>query len=86
MRLGRQSSKGFTLIEILLVVVIIGVLAAMIIPNFAGKGEEARTAAAKADIEANLATALDMYEVENHRYPRRRRGSRRSFKGRPSHR
>jgi len=64
-----KSQKGFTLVEILLVVVIILVLAAMVIPNFAGRGEQARVAAAKADIEANLSMALDMYEIDNGRYP-----------------
>jgi general secretion pathway protein G len=63
------GKNGFTLIEILLVVVIILVLAAMIVPNFAGRGEQARTAAARADIEANLAAALDLYELDNGRYP-----------------
>jgi general secretion pathway protein G len=69
MQLGLRVRQGFTLIEILLVVVIISVLVAMTIPNFAGKGEEARISAARTDIEANLATALDMYEVEVGRYP-----------------
>jgi len=69
-----RSQKGFTLIEILLVVVIIGVLAAMIIPNFAGKSEDAKVAAARADIEANLATALDMYEIETGHYPTTEQG------------
>ena len=61
--------KGFTLVEILLVVVIIGILAAMIIPNIVGRGEEARHAAAKADITANISSALDIYEIDNGRYP-----------------
>ncbi len=64
-----KNKKAFTLIEILLVVVIIGVLVAMVVPNLAGKGEQARKSAAKADIEANLATALDLYELECGRYP-----------------
>ncbi len=69
-----QSNKGFTLVEILLVVIIIGILAAMIIPNIAGRGEEARRGAAKADIMANLSSALDMYEVDNGRYPTTEQG------------
>lgn len=64
-----RKESGFTLVEIILVVVIIGILAAMVVPNLAGRGEEARMAAAKADIEANIAMALDMYEVHNGKYP-----------------
>ncbi len=70
MRLERSAGReGFTLTEILLVVIIIGVLAGMIVPNLAGKSEQARRAAAKADIEANLSMALDMYELDNGTYP-----------------
>jgi general secretion pathway protein G len=60
---------GFTLIEIMLVVIIIGVLVAMVAPRLVGRSEQARTAAAKADINANLATALDLYEVDVGHYP-----------------
>jgi len=67
MRLKNQ--EGFTLIEIMLVVVIILVLVAMAVPNFTGRGKQARRAAARADIEANLTTALDLYELDNGRYP-----------------
>lgn len=65
----RRREKGFTLIEIMLVVIIIGVLAAMIIPNFAGRGEQAKRSAARADIEANLSTGLDLYEMDMGSYP-----------------
>ena len=64
------------MIEILLVIVIIGVLAAMVVPNFAGQGEKARRAAAKTDIEVNLSTALDLYELDNGRYPTTEQGLR----------
>ena len=61
--------EGFTMIEIMLVVIIIGVLAAMVIPNLSGRGKQARIAATRADIEANITTALDLYELDNGRYP-----------------
>ncbi len=64
-----QNKNGFTMIEIMLVVIIIGVLAAMVIPSLAGRGEQARKSAAKADIDANLSAALDLYEIENGKYP-----------------
>ena len=60
---------GFTLIEIMLVVVIIGVLAAMVVPNITGRSEQARVTAAQTDIEANLSTALDLFYMDNSRYP-----------------
>lgn len=66
-----KNQKGFTLIEMLLVIVILSTLAAMIVPRFAGRSDEARTAAARADIQANLASALDMYEIDNGAYPLR---------------
>jgi len=64
-----KKNNGFTMIEIMLVVIIIGILAAMVIPNIAGRGEQARLTAARVDIESNLTTALDMYELDNGRYP-----------------
>ena len=69
-----KTIKAFTLIEIMLVVIIIGILAAMVIPNLAGRGEQARKAAAKADIESNLSTVLDLYELDNGRYPTTEQG------------
>ena len=69
-----KNIKGFTLIEIMLVIIIIGILVAMVVPNFAGRSEQARRAAAGADIEANLATALDLYELDNGHYPTTEQG------------
>lgn len=64
-----MNKKGFTLIEIMLVVIIIGVLSAMVIPRLVGRSEQARMAAASADIEANISVALDLYELDNGSYP-----------------
>lgn len=65
----RGRNEGFTLIEIMLVVVIIGALAAMVVPRLAGRSEQAKKAIAKADIETNLATALKLYELDNGNFP-----------------
>jgi len=61
--------KAFTLIELMLVVIIIGALAAMVLPRFVGRGEQAKVAAAKADIQSNIATALKLYELDNGIFP-----------------
>ncbi len=67
--MDRRRDAGFTLVEMLAVVVIIAVLAAMVVPRFAGRSEEARRSAASADIHANLAGALDLFELDNGFYP-----------------
>ena len=64
-----MNKKAFTLIELMLVVIIIGVLAAMVMPRLVGRSEQARSAACKADIEANIALALDLFEMDNGRFP-----------------
>ena len=61
--------KAFTLIELMLVVIIIGVLASLVVPRLTGRTERAKAAAAKADIEANIPTALDLYEADTGSYP-----------------
>lgn len=66
--------NGFTLIEIMLVVLIIGILASLAIPRLVGRSQEARVTAAKADIESNISVSLDMYELDNGNYPTTEQG------------
>jgi len=61
-------ARGFTLIEIMVVVVILAVMASQILPKIMGKPKEARIAKAKTDISA-LETALDLYKLDNFEYP-----------------
>ena len=65
----RRRVPGFTLIELMLVIIIISALAAMVVPRLAGRSEEARVAITKTDITGNISTALRLYEVDNGRYP-----------------
>jgi general secretion pathway protein G len=64
-----MHKKGFTLIELMLVVIIIGVLVSMTAPRLAGRSEEARLSVAEVDINANISVALDLYELDNGQYP-----------------
>ncbi|MHB8155649.1 MAG: type II secretion system major pseudopilin GspG [Candidatus Omnitrophota bacterium] len=61
--------KAFTLIELMLVVIIIGVLSAMVVPRLAGRSEQARIQAAKTDINSSIPMALDLYEMDLGHYP-----------------
>lgn len=64
-----MQKKSFTLIELMLVVIIIGVLATMVMPRLAGRSEQAKVSAAKADINSSVALALDLFEMDCGRYP-----------------
>ena len=63
-----SNQKGFTLIEVLVVVVIMGMLIGLIGPNILGQADRARVTTAKTQI-ATLSQALDMYKLDNHFYP-----------------
>ena len=69
-RSKRRSHRptGFTLIELMVVLVIIGVLAALIVPNVLDRADDARATAAKTDVN-NLMQALKLYKLDNQRYP-----------------
>jgi len=73
-QIKKNNQRGFSLIEILLVVVIIGTLAAMMIPRISGRSEQARLAAAKADVNVNIPTALKLYELDNGFFPTTEQG------------
>ena len=65
--------RGFTLLEVMVVVVILGILGAMIVPRIIGRADEARVTAAKQDI-ASLMQALKLYRLDNLRYPTSEQG------------
>jgi len=69
----RVVARGFTLIEIMIVVTIMGILAALIVPNLMGHVNEARVKTAKADI-ATLMQQLKLYKLDNYRYPTTEQG------------
>ena len=68
-----RKSRGFTLIELMVVLVIIGVLAALIVPNVLDRADDARVTAARTDVN-NLMQALKLYKLDNQRYPTTEQG------------
>ncbi|CAN5917841.1 type II secretion system major pseudopilin GspG [soil metagenome] len=69
----RFLQRAFTLIELMVVLVIIGVLAALIVPNVIERADDARVTAAKTDVN-NLMQALKLYRLDNQRYPTAEQG------------
>ncbi len=72
-RARRRLVAGFTLIELMVVLVIIGVLAALIVPNVLDRADDARVTAARTDI-SNVMQALKLYRLDNQRYPTAEQG------------
>jgi general secretion pathway protein G len=68
MKSVRTAQAGFTLIEVMVVIVILGILSALVVPNILHKAGDARIAAAKSDLAA-IGQALDMYKLDNSSYP-----------------
>jgi len=70
----KTNNSGFTLVEIMLVVIIIASLSAMVIPRILGRSDQAKISVARSDIQANLATALKLYELDNGIFPTTNQG------------
>jgi len=68
-----RRNAGFTLIEIMVVIVILGILAALVVPNIVGRTDDARVAKAKQDIQG-IQTALNLYRLDNYQYPSTQQG------------
>lgn len=73
MRPGFMNQRGFTLIELMVVIVILGILAGLIIPRIMGRPEEARRMKARVQIES-IETALKLYKLDNGSYPSTEQG------------
>lgn len=71
--LSKAAQRGFTLIELMVVLLIIGVLAALIVPNVLDRADDAKATAAKTDV-SNLMQALKLYRLDNGRYPSAEQG------------
>lgn len=73
MQMNRTSQSGFTLLELMVVIVILGILASLVVPNLMGSQDRANMQKAVSDINA-LETSLKMYKLDNYNYPTTEQG------------
>ncbi len=71
--MNKSSEQGFTLIEIMVVLVIIGVIATLVVPNILSRPDDARVTVAKADMQS-IGNALELYKLDNYTYPTTQQG------------
>ncbi|MBN1869289.1 MAG: type II secretion system major pseudopilin GspG [Candidatus Omnitrophica bacterium] len=69
-----ETQYGFTLIELMIVVIIIAALSAMVVPRLSNRSEQAKITVAEADINSNIGLALKLYKLDNGRYPSTEQG------------
>ncbi len=69
-----MNQRAFTMIEILLVVIMISVLAAMVVPNLTGRTDQAKLVAAQTDVDTNIPAVLDLYKMDNGTFPSTEQG------------
>ena len=67
------TQKAFSLLEVMVVIVIMGIMASMILPNIIGRDDDARVQAVETDLRA-IAAALDLFKLDNYRYPKEDEG------------
>lgn len=73
MTMKQRNQRGFTLIEIMVVMVILGLLVAVVAPNIMGRSDQAKVTIAKTQM-SNIANALDLYRLDNSHYPSTQQG------------
>lgn len=71
--MNNKEQRGFTLIEVMIVVVILGILASIVVPKIMGRPDEARATRTLQDIRA-IGAALDLYRLDNYSYPNTEQG------------
>lgn len=72
-KMQRRKQSGFTLIEVMVVIVILGVLAVLVVPNVMGRGEKAKVDTTHITLKG-VAGALDQYKLDNNHYPSSQEG------------